>query len=81
MRRVRIIEGTLKGLKPAPKGRRVEVYDAIVPDFGIRSTDNGAHSFIFYAPRLNGEPRKRWTIGRVGEISLAEARSGGGAQG
>ena len=74
-KRRRITDATLKGLKPAPKGKRVEVFDSIVPSFGIRSTDRGVHSYVCYA-RFGGSPSpSRRTIAPVGRIPLAEARA------
>lgn len=70
--RKRITDATLRGLKPAPKGKRAEIFDTIVPHFGIRSTHRGVHSYICFT-RFNGVPTRR-TIARVGSVSLAEAR-------
>jgi hypothetical protein len=50
-KRKRITDATLRALKPAPKGKRAEIFDAVVTDFGVRSTDKGIHSFIYYALR------------------------------
>ena len=72
-KRKRITDATLKGLKPAPEGKRVEIFDTLVPHFGIRSTDRGVHSYICFT-RFNGVPTRR-TIARVGSVTLGEARA------
>ena len=73
--RKRITDVTLKALKPARKGKRVEIFDSIIPSFGIRSTDNGIHSY-FVKARFGGSPNQsRRTIARVGQVTLAEARA------
>ena len=75
MDRKQITAVVLKGLKPAPSGQRLEIFDSIVPAFGIRSTDQGVHSY-FVKARFGGSPNQsRRTIARVGQISLAEARA------
>lgn len=67
-----INDATLRGLKVAPKGKRLEVWDALVPGFGVRVTDTGAKSFILYT-RFNGVPTRR-TIGDATKMRPAEAR-------
>ena len=34
-----LTDRTLKALKPAPAGKRLDVMDAVVPGFGVRVTD------------------------------------------
>lgn len=68
---------THKGLereKPAPKGKRVEIWDKECPGFGVRITDKGVKSFqVFY--RHNGQQRRKG-LGRFGvEGSLSKARN------
>jgi integrase len=75
--RRRITEGTLRGLKPAPKGKRTYIYDAVVPQFGVMSTDKGSHSFIVYARFGTSKSPSHRTIAPVGRITLAEARAKG----
>ena len=58
----------------APKKGRIERYDrGGVRGFGIRVTELGVKSYIFLYVR--GGRRRRYTIGRVGEISLDAARA------
>jgi integrase len=73
VRKVRITDATVRGLKRAPKGKRVEVWDELVTGFGVRVTDKGAKSFILFTRFGNDTPTRR-KIGDVGKISLAEAR-------
>jgi integrase len=63
----------IRALKPAPKGKRVILWDAVVPGFGIRSTDKN-HSYVLVR-RLPGakHPAPR-TIAAVGAIELPDAR-------
>jgi integrase len=61
----------IRKLKPPATGR-FERYDRLIPGFGVRITDKGTKSYIFVYP--HGGRRHRYTIGRVGEISLEDAR-------
>ena len=45
MRKVRITEGTLKALKMPAPGKRSYVWDAVLPGFGIMTTDTGSSSY------------------------------------
>jgi integrase len=62
------------GLKPAKPGARYDVWDSIVPGFGVNVTSAGHRSFIV-AKRIAGakQPTRR-KIGDVGAMSLADAR-------
>jgi integrase len=64
----------VEALKPAPKGKRYQVMDAIVPGFGVRVTDRGERSFVLYT-RYPGKGPARRRLGKVGAIKLAEARA------
>src|SRR3546814_8613803 len=57
---------------PAPAGKRIELWDSMVPGFGVRIPDKGTKTFMVMT-RVNGALR-RFTIGRYGVISLADAR-------
>lgn len=64
----------IDALKPAPVGKRTMVWDAVVPGFAVRVTDAGAKSFVLVA-RYPGSPNPATrAIGKVGAISLADAR-------
>ena len=59
----------------APKSGRLEKYDPALPGFGVRVTAAGAKSFIFVYSRKGDHKRRRYTIGSVDAISLADARA------
>src|SRR5262249_39682156 len=63
----------IRALKPAKPGKRVEIFDSLVPGLSVRTTDAGVKSFTL-ATRYPGHkhPARR-TIGRYGEGSLEQA--------
>ena len=64
----------IAALKPAPQGKRMMMWDAVVPGFAVRCTDTGAKSFVLverYPGSTNPTAR---ALGRVGAITLADAR-------
>jgi Arm DNA-binding domain len=64
----------LKSIKPAPPGKRLIIYDAQVPGFGVRVTDKGAISFVL-VDRYPGSPHPTARlIDRYPAVSLAKAR-------
>lgn len=81
MARQRITDKTLQ--KPAPPTGQVELWDDLVPGFGLRIAAGGSRTF-FVMKRLNGKLVRR-TVGKVaaglqpievrGELSLAAARA------
>jgi integrase len=74
MSRTALTPRKVETLKPAPKGKRTQVMDSIVPGFGVRVTESGQRTFI-YQGRFPGSPNQvRREIGRVGSIDLAAAR-------
>src|SRR5262249_6282081 len=73
-RKVVLTDRLLRSLKPAPKGTRPVVWDLIMPNLGVRSTDKGTHSFVV-AKRRPGERNPKWvTLGEYPQMRLAEAR-------
>jgi integrase len=65
----------IKSLKPAPAGQRYAVADAVVPGLKVRVTDKGSKSFILWR-RFGGAPNPAArSLGKVGAISLADART------
>jgi integrase len=62
----------VKGVRPAPEGVRLEIYDTIVPSLMLRVTPSGAKSYAVNA-RWAGKAGKR-TIGTTKRVSLKEAR-------
>jgi len=80
-----ITDRFLRSLRPAPRGQRVEVFDARVPGFGIRISDTkdsdparrgkaGRISFILYARFAADAAPTRRVIGVYGAITLEQAR-------
>src|SRR5207253_7408712 len=64
----------VKSLKPDPGGGEYIQGDTQVPGFGIRVRASGTHAYIV-TKRLPGDTKPtRVTLGRVGEITLQEAR-------
>ncbi len=60
---------TLRQLQP-PKTGQVDYWDKALPGFGVRVSQGGAKSFVL----VHGRHRHRTTLGRVGVVSLREAR-------
>jgi integrase len=69
-----LTDRAITALKPAPKGKRHFLYDALCPGLAVRVTDTGAKAFVLVG-RFGGSrnPTAR-SIGRVGSVSLARAR-------
>jgi integrase len=69
-----LTEPYIRALKPAPSGQRYSISDAVLPGLKVRVTDKGAKSFVLWK-RFGGaaNPAAR-SLGRVGAITLAEAR-------
>jgi integrase len=67
-------EPFVRSLKPAPAGQRYAVADLQCPGLKVRVTSTGAKSFILWR-RFGGakNPAAR-SLGKVGAITLAEAR-------
>jgi integrase len=62
---------------PVPASGQKEYPDPDLPGFALRVTSKGVRSFVLhYRPKSGSHKGKltRWTIGRLGELSLAEAR-------
>src|SRR5271156_7221446 len=62
-------------LPPAPLGKRHLAWDALVPGLAVRVTDRGQRSFVLiirYPGSRHPAPR---SLGRVGAISLEDART------
>ena len=69
-----LTDRAIAGAKPAPLGKRRLVWDALVPGLALRVTDKGNRTFVLvtrYPGSRNPTPRN---LGKVGAISLAEAR-------
>ena len=61
----------VSGIKP-PKSGQDEHFDTLLPSFAVRVGKSGARSFVVLY-RYRGEGR-RYTLGRHGVMTLADAR-------
>ena len=61
---------TVRALQPPKKGAKI-IYDDSLTGFGVRITQSGVASFIL----THGRRRHRETLGRVGALTLKEARA------
>ena len=68
-----LTDRAIKALKPTEK--QFEIWDAVVPGMSVRVQPSGAKSFnlIFRPPGLPNPTRR--SLGRVGVVTLAEARN------
>jgi hypothetical protein len=55
---------------PLPDQNSVMYYDDLIPGFGVRISSGGSKTFIL----THGPRRQRDTLGRVGIITLRDAR-------
>jgi len=70
-----LTDRNLRALKPAPAGKRLVVWDAALPSFGVRVTETGKASF-FVMRRANGDPKPaRVVLGSYPALSLSDARA------
>lgn len=69
-----ITDRMLKGLKPAADGKRYEIWDTIRRGFGVRVSANGEITFILMKRFPGSRNAVRRSLGRFGEVTLAEAR-------
>lgn len=72
--RVTLTPTKISGLKPAKRGQRYQVMDALVPGFGVRVTDSGHCSFILRTRYPGSDNPSRREIGACGSITLTDAR-------
>lgn len=71
-RRVHFTDRSLKALKPPPRPKQVDHFDATLPGFGLRVSYSGRKSWIVLY-RCNGV-KGRLTLGRFNVMPLADAR-------
>lgn len=74
MQRVIITDKLVTSLQPAPKGKRIEIADVVIPQFRVRVTDKGAKSYVLYRRWPGSKTPARRAIGGVDDISLSKAR-------
>ncbi len=71
--KVQLTIGKISKLQCSGEKKRVYLWDNEVKGFGVIATDTGGKSFIFQA-KINGKS-VRLTIGKVGALSISEARA------
>src|SRR5262249_33512012 len=64
----------IAALKPAPSGKRTLIWDALVPGLAVRVTGKGAKAFVLVARFPGSRNPTARAIGKVGAISLEDAR-------
>jgi hypothetical protein len=69
-----LTDRTIRALKPAAPGKRIEVSDGLVPGLWIRITDKGTKSFVLVARYAGSKNPTRRTLGTYGELTLEQAR-------
>jgi integrase len=65
----------VQSLKAAPKGKRSQIMDGLVPGFGVRVTDRGVKTYIFQARFPGSTNQARREIAKVDAITLEAARA------
>jgi integrase len=75
MSRRKLSDSYIAKLKPAPAGRRRDVYDDQVPGLLLRVTDAGTKSLMLYAKWPGQQHFERRLIGRHGAITIEQART------
>lgn len=61
-------------VKPPRDRKYIRLWDDNISGFGLRVTDRGVKSFIFEGRQFLSKKTKQVKIGRVGEMSVSEAR-------
>jgi integrase len=72
--RVNLTDARIRDLKPAPAGRRYDVYDSQQHGLLVRVTANGAKTFMLRTRPPGSKHFVRRSIGKVGDVSIDEAR-------
>src|SRR5271154_4506258 len=70
VRQMRLTDLSIRALPTPAKGAMI-VSDDLIPGFGVRVSEGGTKSFVL----THGVRRRRETIGRLGVITLQEARA------
>lgn len=64
----------IAALPPAPVGKKRDVMDSLVPNFGVCVSDRGNKSFVLIKRMPGARNAARHTLAKVGAIDLAAAR-------
>lgn len=74
MPRQRLTDASIARLRPPAEGR-LEVWDTLLPAFGVRLSHTGRARYIVAIRRPGSRNPARHTIGEVGRVSLKDARA------
>ena len=75
MPRTRLTEKAVEKIKPAPAGKRVEYFDALVPGLALRVTDRGRKSWVVFYRHPGTLPLRRLTLDKAWPtLGLKKAR-------
>ena len=69
-----LTEPYVKALKPAPRGKRYAIPDALVPGLKVRVTETGAKSYVLWRRYAGAKNPAARFLGQVGPMTLADAR-------
>ena len=72
---VNLTNKLVASVKPPRDKKYIRLWDSNISGFGLRVTDKGVKSFIFEGRQGLSKKTKQVKIGRVGEMSVAEART------
>ncbi len=73
--KVALTDRSLKALKPAAPGKRLVIWDSLMPGLAVRITDRGRVSFVAVKRRA-GQSQPTWhLLGRYPLMALSEARA------
>ena len=72
---VNLTNKLVASVKPPRDKKYIRLWDSNISGFGLRVTDKGVKSFIFEGRQGLSKKTKQVKIGRVGEMSVAEARA------
>jgi hypothetical protein len=75
MSKTTLTDRKLKALKPAAPGKRVELYDAVLPGLAVRVTDTGKKSFVLIGRFCGSAQSSRRMLGQYPIMQLAQARA------
>lgn len=72
---VNLTNKLVASVKPPRDKKYIRLWDDNISGFGLRVTDNGVKSFIFEGRQFLSKKTKQVKIGRVGQMSVSEARA------
>jgi integrase len=74
MAKRRLTKRFVESLRPAPRGKRVEYWDSVVPNFGARVTDRGKVSWGLYLRWPGSRTPTRRRVGNFPAMPIDDAR-------